>query len=317
MRIILVPLDGSTFAEAALPAALEIARSARAELRLVQVHEWRLPPLDSDAWLAADQEVEAAVRAEEQAYLDAVAARCTERAGIRASAELLEGDTVTALSRYALDADVDLVVMTTHGRGGLSRVWIGSVADALIRSCERPILLVRPRDAGAPAAEFTVRRVLVPLDGSGYSEGVLPAATSIAALYGASIALFHALPQPRRSQGNGLRPEHIGAGREQRRLLGEYLDEVAARLRADGHDVRCIVRDHSVPALAVLDEAGAVDGTLVAMATHGRGGWSRVALGSVADKVLRASDAPVLIFRPAADADARAAAIPTRGKEEA
>jgi nucleotide-binding universal stress UspA family protein len=299
MRRILVPLDGSAFAETALDAALLVARAAGAELHLVQVHEWRMPPIDSQIWLEADPELEARMRADEERYLAAIASRCGSHAGIRATAELLDGSVVDALAAYASDADIDLVVMTTHGRGGISRVWLGSIADALVRACDRPILLLRPVEAGDTARPAVApKRVLVPLDGSEHSEAVLDHAMAMARCFDAHFALLHTLPVLTPGAGSGLRPMAVETTREQRRIANGYMDEIAAGLRRHGFVVDTIVRDHAVPALAILDEAARSPGTLIAMATHGRGGWSRIALGSVADKVLRAAAAPVLLYRP-------------------
>jgi nucleotide-binding universal stress UspA family protein len=299
MRRIMVPLDGSTFAESALATALLAARTLRAELHLVQVHEWRLPAADSSVWLQADPAIDANLRVEEEAYLRGLADRCAAEAGVRVRSELIDGTVVAALADYTRDADIDFVIMTTHGRGGISRVWLGSVADALVRACDRPIVLVRPRDGDAGTAVTAPRRILVPLDGSDHSEAVIEHAVALGSAFDARFTLLHTLPiASAGADGGALRPLALEATRAQRRLANGYMEEVAARLRRLGFTVETIVRDHAVPALAILDEAERTPATLIAMATHGRGGWSRIALGSVADKVLRASPAPVLLYRP-------------------
>jgi nucleotide-binding universal stress UspA family protein len=323
MNRILMPLDGSEFAESALAAAVDLARAFNAELHLVQVHEFALPfpraelLLDDDAYdddfgpgiapggahastAELDAELREQARREDAARLAALADSCAARAGLRTHAELIDGEVVPTLARYIADAAIDCVVMTTHGRGGLSRVWLGSVADALVRNTNVPVLLLRPGTSDAPVPGLDgIGRVLVPLDGSPLAEAMLAPAAAFARALGAGMALMHAVAPFRPGARATLRAP--GAALELDLTDAErYLERHAARLRADGVPVELAVPIHASPPLAIVEAAETRTDTLIALATHGRGGWARVALGSVADKVLRAASVPVLLYRPPA-----------------
>ena len=178
-RSLLVPLDGSPFAEQALPVAIEIAQAAQASIRLVLVHQPSSP--DTKARLAA-------LKAE-RSYLQHVAARAKEITGTRLTAVTLNPPVVPALREHIDRTGVDLVVMTTHGRGMLERAWLGSVADALLRTADVPILLIRPAEKAPAGARLEVTRLLVPLDGSPLSEQIIQPAMAMARLLGAEVSL--------------------------------------------------------------------------------------------------------------------------------
>ena len=132
---ILVPLDGSTFSEHALPIAAQLARRSGAPLHLVRVHEVATALAPPDGVPAYDLRWDAALRLQDEEYLRAVAARCAEQEGITARTALLDGPVAAALAAFVAALDIGQIVMTTHGRGGISRAWVGSVADAL---CDVP-----------------------------------------------------------------------------------------------------------------------------------------------------------------------------------
>jgi nucleotide-binding universal stress UspA family protein len=300
-RQILVPLDGSPFSEHALPAALDLARQTGARLHLVHVHEVAAAQVYPDGLPVFDERWDGALRAQEEEYLRSLAHRCMETAGISPVSELLEGAVSTAIATYAAEMGVDRIIMTTHGRGGISRAWVGSVADALVRKAAVPILLIRPKEHGVDWSRgLETRHVLIPLDGSAMGEGILDAALEIGMAQGARFTLLRVvLPvpfAPTRALGG---PTFSAEGMERaRQNADEYLQRVAGQLRERGATVSAETLVHTAPALGILDYAATAAVDLIAMATHGRGGWSRVALGSVADKVMRGTMMPVLLYRP-------------------
>ncbi len=303
-KSILVPLDGSTFSEHALPAALGIARASGARVHLVQVHEVPFMPLAPEAVVPWDAAWDDTLRAQEHEYLRTMAGRVAEAAGVTVRTELLEGNVETALAGYAQEAGIDLIVMTTHGRGGLSRWWLGSVADAVVRRSQLPVLLMRPAEGEADLqAEFLPRHVLVPLDGSELSRGILEPATWIGSLSGARYTLLSVTLSVPVARPPFIFPEawtdRTALEAEQTRTE-EELRQASEALRADGYEVEAVVEQHMTPAHAILAHSATHAVDLIAIATHGRGGWSRFALGSVADKVLRGAVMPVLVFRPPA-----------------
>jgi len=303
-RSILVPLDGSTFAEHALPTALSIARKCGGRVHLVQAHEPPPVPSSPDILVPYDGSWDEAMRESEKSYLDSVANRIAERAGLIVRTELLDGSPAMAVATYAREMETDLVVMTTHGRGGISRLWLGSVADGVVRRSGVPVLLLRPTaEAVDYDAGLSPRHVLITLDGSELSHGIVEPAAWLGSLTGARFTLLRVtvpmavLHAPGPVSDNGF-AEKVFA--EQDRHAHEYLDEIASPLRSSGLTVETAIVDDTVPATAILEYAAANDVDVIAIATHGRGGWTRLALGSVADKVLRGSLTPVILYRPAA-----------------
>lgn len=290
---ILVPLDGSGFAEQSLPYALGAA--SRNDATLLLVHAQRTDVLE---WVTPDSAWEDALRNESERYLDKTAYWIREETGIPAETEVVQGTPVYTVAQYAERAGVHLVVLTTHGRGGLSRAWLGSVSDGLIRSLEIPILLVRPGENLADRrAPVHPRRVLIPLDGSRLSERILPHAIALAGESNVDYLLLHAIAPALRADGRGI---HVDEVREEE-IEGRahrYLTEMADRLRARGLQVELSVQAHPSPPQAILEAAIRQSADLIAMTTHGRGGLSRLVLGSTADKVIRDAPVPVLVFRP-------------------
>jgi nucleotide-binding universal stress UspA family protein len=299
-----VPLDGSAFAEQALPLALGIARRAGAALNVVRVHQ-PLTPVYADSIAPGTCEVEARVLEQERAYLDGVAKRLTTASSVPVTSALLEGPVIAEmLSGHAAATKADLVVMTTHGRGPLSRFWLGSVADEMVRRATPSILLVRPQEAAPDfTAEPVLRHVLVPLDGSALAEEVLESAVALGGLMQAAYTLVR-IYGPQIDTGLDPRSYATAAGSEPpvERLRAEaqdYLDVVAARLKGRGFSVQTDVAVGQHAASAILDAAQRLGVDLLALETHGRRGLARLLMGSVADKVIRGASVPVLVHRSA------------------
>lgn len=306
----MVPVDGSRLAERALPVALTLAERAGAGIRLVYVHS-TLSPAMTEGGPEMMGEVEAALREQAREYVEEVGARLRDE-GATVSTSFLRGPVARTLADEA-EEHADLVVMTSHGRGVFSRFWLGSVADGVIRHARVPVLVLRTGEDGdggtadaepppaRPEASAGFRRVLVPLDGSRLAEAILEPARELGGLTGAAFLLLRVLP-PIMEPGYGYEdlPEGLEVQQvEELRTTAEtYLDEVASRLDGSGGSVEAhtVVDPH--PARAILRFAEERDVDLIALATHGRGGIRRLLLGSVADKLVRASHLPILVFQP-------------------
>jgi nucleotide-binding universal stress UspA family protein len=295
-RSILVPLDGSPFSEHALPVAAQIARLAGAPLQLVRV-------------VTNDHAADAVFGAtgqypwqEGREYLHRAADLLERRAGLWPSFRLLGGPVVDTLCEHATEQGPDLVVMTTHGRGPLSRLWLGSVADELVRRLPMPLLLVRPHGEAPDWAGAPLKNLLIALDGSPWSEAVLGPAVELGRLTGASFTLLGAVSPPPVAAfdlpvyGAGLIDESALEG--VKGVMHAYLEGAARPLREQGLAVVTRVVPEGRPATAILAEAEAQGCDLIALATHGRHGLSRLFLGSVADKVVRGASTSVLLCRP-------------------
>ena len=307
---ILVPLDGSRAGECALPVAAAVARAHGARVRPVHVI---VPAADDPSGSVGGDQAQTAIadlRADAQRYLGDVRDRFSEQLpspieddvvaslGIRSpfgEAAAVAG----ALGRLADRRRANLLVMATHGRGGVSRAWLGSVADTLIRQSRVPLLLLRP-PSGEHAPTGVFRRILVPLDGSPEAEEVLPLALALAAPDGAQLVLLRvAAPRRRLAPSPPLGSPNAALLAREVDGARAYLSRVARGLGRPGlaADIEVKVDDHvSASVLRAADELRA---DLVAMTTHGRGGARRLALGSVADKIVRAASCPVLLHRPA------------------
>jgi nucleotide-binding universal stress UspA family protein len=291
-RSIMVPLDGSAFGEYALPFALGLARRAGAQLHLVHVHA---PPT-----AALAETDDAALRAAHHMYLEGLVQRVRASWDVPITTIQLDGPIAETLHEYAVKTQADLIAMTTHGRGALSRFWLGSVADTLIRQVSMPLLLVRPHAQPLDLAhEPAIKHMLVPLDRSELAERLLGHATT-----------FGRTTQARYTLLQVVTPEFIGYGTElyalsmENRFIEElqskaqaYLERVALPLRADGLKVETATAvDLAGTAILNYAQEHAVD--LIALATHARTGLARLLIGSVADKVIRGATVPVLLYRP-------------------
>lgn len=290
IQSILVPLDGSHFAEHALPVARQIALRSGAMINLVHVH---VPIINVSlgAWNMGgvpitDERMDAEIRQYEETYLAPVRERFAAD-DLQITCEILHGAVVPTLTEHAADMHADLVIMTTHGHGAFSRVWLGSVADAFVRHSDIPTLLIRPtaeEDSAIPKDQaWSIQRMLMPLDGSPLAERILEPACHLGDLLAVEYWLLSVV-EP-------------SEGGDSQSAAHAYLDKIATELREQGHTVHTEVAVGQA-AGTILDVAQQREIGLVALATHGRGGLSRLLLGSVADKVVRGAETPVLLVHP-------------------
>ena len=300
-RSILVPLDGSDLAEQALPLALRIAQRTRGKLRLVLVHQLASAPVDVVS-AKMFTSVELATRKSERAYLRGVQARLREGGARLSSAVILTGAVGPALATHVRELGVDLVVMATHGRGGLRRAWLGSVADHLIRHLNVPVLMVRPKEEGMPQEGKPANQILVPLDGSPLAEEALGPAAELARLWDAELTLLQ-IVYPVILSSDAILPVPSAYDEEltglYRTQVQDYLHDLVEQLKAEGLRAAGVAVVGWNAADSILEAAHGPRVAGIVLATHGRGGLRRLALGSVADKLVRGANVPVLVYRPA------------------
>jgi nucleotide-binding universal stress UspA family protein len=310
-RSILVPLDGSPFAEHTLPHALSIARATGARIRLVTVVQ-PLPEAFVDGMYYDTSSLQREEVARSESYIAGVATRLRGLGAKGVEAGILHGDAATSLCELLANESEDLVVLASHGRSALGRFWLGSVADEMIRHSPCPLLLVRPGEAEQVDLGRVVlpRRVVIPLDGTPFGEQILePTLAFLEGSAGVEVVLVRVL---RSVASSAPMPDVPEARKEARHLLEQihsfqtalrqealmYLDIVARRLASHGLHVRSEVVVDDRPAEAILREADSRHADLVAICTHGRRGLMRLVLGGTADKVIRGSATPILVFRP-------------------
>jgi nucleotide-binding universal stress UspA family protein len=308
-RSIQVLSDGSLFSEHALPLAASLAQREGVTLQFVRVYE----PIEGiylhrTGPFAADLDRETMIHVRRQ--LEMTATNLTEKTGLRPLATLLKGPVAESIIEHASASAADLLVMTTHGRGPLSRIWFGSIADSLVRQSSIPILLVRPQTE-APTYDPlpTVRRILIPLDGSELSEQAIEPALSLLNAETSELTLVRATPKVMATmydsvsgRSSDLRKVWLeqlqGLKRELETEAQDYLERIASRLRTGSLKVNTYVIDHDRPAAAILEAASRFAVDAIALTTRGHGRFKRLLLGSVTDKVVRGATMPVLICPP-------------------
>jgi len=278
--IIMAPLDGSPAAEAALPWAVHLAKRVNGSVRLVGVHAPPAVLLDGET-LVGSVVPDESVRQQESDYFANVQA-LLKPTGVPVAADLLDGGVVSSLADYAKTLKPTWIVMMSHARGPLARFFLGETASEFVRRSTCPVLLVHPTGSPVnPNDSPDVRHVLVPLDGSTLAERILAPAGDFAKALGADVTLL-------------MVPDTTSSKAEQ------YLAQHANGLSAKSIKAACkIVPGHA--AEVIVAEADALPGTVVALATHARGGLAKLVWGNVAEDVVRRTKAPVLVFKPSND----------------
>jgi nucleotide-binding universal stress UspA family protein len=229
-----------------------------------------------------------------------LAAECRENAPVDVTATVEDGPVADALRGHALRHAVDLIVMATHARTGIARVWLGSVADRLIRESGLPVLIVRPPSLATELVDgFCYKRMIVPLDGSPLAEQVIEQALNLAELEHAELTLLRVVPRAH-DVDDGELLSSIGAARAVDVEDAErYLAGIRVRIAARATRVRsAVIIADDIPR-AIVGFAQQNDGDMIAIATHGRGGITRAVLGSVADRVMSEGTLSALVINPA------------------
>lgn len=299
---ILVPLDRSAFAEHAAAYGAALAAASQGKLHLVLVHTVAAWP--SAAEPERYSELDAEARTDEMAYLVRLSERIERETGVHATPRLIEGPIVASLLEYADAHDVDLIVMSSHGRGGVQRVWLGSVTNDVLRHAAVPMLVVRPvagdpPDAIAPelmpAEPF--RRVLVALDGNELAEAALDAALELPLATAAGITAIRLVRPPQ--MVSPYLPHTVAKTRDDMRTQKNEAEDyllIVEKRRATKAAIRTRSAFANDPAGAVLANAERENADLIVVGTHARGGVGRAVLGSVTDRVIRGAHVPVFVM---------------------
>jgi len=298
LKQIMVTLDGSRVGEQALPIARALAERDGARIELVHVYDTIAPHRFVHGAPVFDADFDEELARDRRRYLESLAESLRGQTGQTVEATVLTGNVREVLTEHIAARAPDLVVMTTHGRGGLSRLWLGSTATHLVRHAAARILLIRAQEEQTrevPAPTF--RRVLVPLEMQEPSELAINNAIEVAGR-DAELVLAHVLVPVVYIAPDAAIGAAYPSEAELLNVAHESLDRVAEGVREQGVRVEIRVEWNSSPAQAILDLADSLDVDLISMETHTVRAIQRALLGSTSDKVVRAASVPVLLQHP-------------------
>jgi nucleotide-binding universal stress UspA family protein len=307
---ILVPVDGSNLAKSAIPFAQSLA-GADGTILLLQVVSPSDPIRDDLGVSLVSEEMAGRWHVEEiQRELDEFAGTLQLQVdrGVTVKTAVTVGDPATEILDTAQREQIGTIVMTSHARGAIGRAAFGSVADRVARSADIPVVIVRPADdIGAVGKPAQLRRIILPLDGSALADSAIPFVKDVAVRLGVTVSLVHVMDMNSPYIVVGAMPIPQSA-------LDEWWNEA---------------RDMLEPAAKIFDDAGvsskieilqgapfaaisnfAAPGDLIVMTSHGRTGFTRWLLGSVAEKLVRSAPVPVCIVPARAPAPADASKQP-------
>ncbi|AHI29947.1 universal stress protein [Marinobacter similis] len=295
---IVVPLDGSCLAEWALPHALNLVNALGIQLVLIRVmqqsgNNHRQYPADP---IACD-----AIQAESRAYLDSVASRLGAL-GVHPETRILEGEPVDQIINFVRQDGQTLLVMTSHGVGGISHYMLGSVAHKSILQAHVSFLLVRAfNDQCQVLQEYHYNRITVPLDGSSRSECVLPIVELLSRHNDSTVDLVSIAPSlvhhyqidkhdPRLANVLELQTEL-------KEKIDAYLENIGDRLKNESLHVQTQVRIADSPMSAIWEATRKGQSDLVVMAAHGRNCVNHWPLGALPLNALVYGETPLLVLQ--------------------
>ena len=294
---IMVPLDGSELAEVALPYAAELAIQLGSEITLIYVSELGKDP---------QEEID-------QSYLQKIVESIKERAAsysgqpattqaIKVKSVLLSGHPAEKIVEYADNENISFIIMSTHGRSGIQRWALGSVADKVMRASTKPVVLIRSKDSRSDIrAEGLLRKVVVPLDGSKEAEAVIPYIEELASKLKLGVILVQVLDRGYNTL-EGYFPLSDQQMESDKTIATTYLNNMGARLKEKGITVSTeeklnIDIIYGNPAEEIIKLANEKQVDFIAMTTHGRSGVGRQVFGSVAERILREGNTPLMLVK--------------------
>ncbi|MGB7116249.1 MAG: universal stress protein [Anaerolineales bacterium] len=287
---ILVPLDGSEFAEQALPAAEALCTAYEGRLTLLTVKQ-KESFLKSIHFSLTFKGKRLSINGERETYLQKIE-NSLEAKGIEVDHIIRTGKVAESINGLVKEIGVDMVVISSHGRSGVSRLLLGSVANQVLQQATYPIMVVHPIEGVTPAVP-KFKKLLVTLDGSEFAERVLPYVK--ASVIFESVVLLISVPQVPEAEMYGAVVNEIRELRKHAETEAkEYLDGVSTNLQKAGVNTTVIVTG-SRPAQTIISVAQKEKVDVIMMATHGRGGMDSLIIGSVAERIVQNTCCPVFL----------------------
>ena len=297
---ILVPLDGSELAEQVLP-YVELLATGKNPVSITFLYIISVDIPMADQKYKAKIEVDAASSAE--TYLNNLMNKLKYKCEVNTL--VLNGKPAETIAEYAKKQKMNIIIMATHGRSGISRFSHGSVADRVLHGAEAPVWMVRAGQQKPARKKGQKIKLLVPLDGSKVAEGALKHVTALADQIGSNsmdIILFRAIelfsppyiypPEMPLNMEEYLEYEK----KRTKDICIHYLEKMQKKLEKDGIESGYAVND-GIPADVIIDYANNNDIDAIVMSTHGRTGFSRWAFGSIAEKVVQGAGSSVFLVR--------------------
>jgi len=296
---ILVPLDGSPLAEQVLPYVRFLARGFHCPVTLLRAVE--APPNISltDPGYGMYQNQSATLRLEAREYVARIA-ESMKQDGLEVSSVVQVGNPALAIINEATKEPATLITMSTHGRSGIMRWFLGSVTDRVLHATRNPLLIIRVQEESELKQEVRLDTVIVPLDGSSLAEQVLPHVAPIAKALGLKVALVRITPVAAEFAHyiEYVPAPYLDLAQDVDEEASTYLHRINRGLKLQGV---ANVEEHVLhghPAVAIVDFARSISDNMVAMSSHGRSGIGSWLLGSITGLVARHCGDPVLVIRP-------------------
>ena len=292
---ILVPLDGSKVAEQVLPYARYLARKLKIPVDLLGAVDLVgiTSSIKTEKALNLDAFISDSVRRSE-AYLESISKTFP---GVAVGRTVSKGKPEEVVIEKAASDRETLIAMATHGRSGIDRWLLGSVAEKVLRGTTNPLLLIRATEHGKSDGEITIATVVVALDGSPLAEKVLPHVTALANEMACKTMLLRTYNlSDVMSTFEGYIPNWNALENEAKEEAMSYLDGKVRELKSQGLSEVSSRASEKEPAQEIIHVASEEPNSLIAMCTHGRSGVQRWVLGSVTEKVVRHSNNPVLVI---------------------
>jgi nucleotide-binding universal stress UspA family protein len=298
---ILVPLDGSQIADCVLPHVAAIAGPLNAEVTLLRMLEKNQMVSSTQLFDLLNWQIN---KTRSTLYLEK-AKDLFQRSGIRAKAVVLEGLVAEGIAEYARQQNMKLIVLSSHGRSGLTQWGISSITQKIILIAQTSLLIVRAHQYGAYADKLSTaplyKRILLPLDGSQRAENVLPVITQLAQFHKSQVHLVHVVKTPEMARQMPLAPEDIELANhivERNREEAErYLEDLKSRSYLKDIDVQIhlITSENATVALHQIEEQEQID--IVAFNAHGYSGHHQWPYGSMVNHFILYGRSPLLIVQ--------------------
>ncbi|MBK8418857.1 universal stress protein [Candidatus Villigracilis saccharophilus] len=298
---ILVPLDGSQLADCVLPHVIAIARSFDSEVTLLRMLEKTQAGTSAQLFDLVNWQIN---KTRATLYLEKIKARF-QREKTRAQTAVIEGLVADGITEYAHSHGIKLIVLSSHGRNGLTRWGISSITQKIIMSAQTSLLIVRAHQDGIHSDELSekllYKRILVPLDGSQRAENVLPIVTQLAQFHRSQIHLVQIIQTPEMARQMPPTREDVDLSNRivsrNQEEAGRYLEQLKSRSFLEGLTIQIhlITSDNTAVALHQLVEQENID--MVALSAHGYSGIHQWPYGSMVNNFVQYGKVPLLIVQ--------------------